>query len=220
MFTGIIEALAEVISLLPFNEGKILTLSLPFSEDLLAIGKSIAVNGVCLTLTKIGKERGSFYLSQTTLNNTNLNDLKSRDIVNLENPLRLNQELGGHLLTGHIDATSTIEEIRKGRIQLSISDYIKPYIVPRGSIAVDGISLTVSSLDEHYLWITIIPHTWENTNLKKRNKGDKVNIETDIIAKYVNRLLYTRQFSIPESKTKGLTKETLRQSGFLSEVKK
>jgi riboflavin synthase len=217
MFTGIIEALGEVISLLPYNDGKILTLYLPFSEDLLVVGKSIAVNGVCLTLSKISKERGSFYLSQTTLNSTNLNDLKSGDIVNLENPLRFNQELGGHLLTGHIDTISTIEKIRKGKIQLSQSEDIKPYIVPKGSIAIDGISLTVSSMDKQYLWITIIPHTWENTNLKKRYKGDKVNIETDIIAKYVSRLLYTRQITIEESKTMGLTKDALRLSGFLSE---
>jgi riboflavin synthase len=217
MFTGIIEALGKVISLIPYNEEKILTLSLPFPEDHLAIGKSIAVNGVCLTLTKIGRERGTFYLSQTTLNDTNLDDLKSGDFVNLEHPLQLNQELGGHLLTGHIDATSTIEKIKKGRIQLSISEDIRPYIVPKGSIAIDGISLTISSMNEQYLWITIIPHTWENTNLKKRCKGDKVNIETDLIAKYVSRLLHTRQISIEESKTKGFTKEALRLSGFLSE---
>ncbi|MGA1840333.1 MAG: riboflavin synthase [bacterium] len=217
MFTGIIEAIGEVISLIPYNDGKILTLSLPFSEDLLSIGKSIAVNGICLTLTKAGKERGSFYLSQTTLDNTNLNDLKTGDIVNLEHPLHLNQELGGHLLTGHIDATSIIKEIRKGWIQLSLSENIKPYIVPKGSIAIDGISLTVSSMDEQYLWITIIPHTWENTNLKKRYKGDKVNIETDIIAKYVSRLLYIRKTSIEDSKTNILTKEALQLSGFLSE---
>ena len=214
MFTGIIEALGEVISLIPYNEGKVLTLSLPFPKDQLTIGNSIAVNGVCLTLTKIGKERGSFYLSQTTLSDTNLNDLRSGNIVNLERPLQLNQELGGHLLTGHIDAKGSIEEIEKGQIRLSISEDIRPYLVSKGSIAIDGISLTISSMDVGCIWITIIPHTWENTNLKKRHKGDKVNMETDIIAKYVNRLLKTRQINIGETKKKGLTKEALRLSGF------
>lgn len=217
MFTGIIEGLGEVISLLTYNEGKFLTLSLPFPEDRLAIGKSIAVNGVCLTLTKIGEKRGIFYLSQTTLYTTNLSDLRSGDFVNLERPLQLNQELGGHLLTGHIDTTSTIEEIKGQQIRLSIPNDIRAYIVPKGSIGIDGISLTISSMDEQNLWITIIPHTWENTNLKKRHKGDKVNIETDLMAKYVRHLLDTRQISLKDSKQKGLTKETLLISGFLPE---
>lgn len=217
MFTGIIEGLGQVISLLPYNEGKILTLSLPFSEEYLAIGKSLAVNGVCLTLTKTGKARGIFYLSKITLYHTNLNELRSGDLVNLERPLRLNQELGGHLLTGHIDTMSTIEEIKKGQIRLSIPEDIKAYIVPKGSIAIDGISLTISFMDEQNLWITIIPHTWENTNLKKRQKGDRVNIEADLIAKYVRRLLYTRHISSEGFEPKELTKEALQISGFLFE---
>ena len=215
MFTGIIEGLGEVISLLPHNEAKILTLTLPFPENNLAIGQSIAVNGVCLTITRIGKGKGVFYLSKTSLYNTNLNDLKPGDLVNLERPLRLNQELGGHLLTGHIDTTSIIEEIKRRQIRLTIPEDIKAYVVPKGSIAVDGISLTISSMNEQALWITIIPHTWENTNLKKRDKGDKVNLEADIIAKYVSRLLHTGKASTEKSKVKGLTKEVLQHSGFL-----
>ena len=112
MFTGIIEGLGKVSSLLPRADGKTLTLSLPFEENGLTIGQSLAVNGVCLTLTGIGKRTGICDLSLTTLDHTNLGILRAGDLVNLERPLRLNQELGGHLVTGHVDVTAPIEQIK------------------------------------------------------------------------------------------------------------
>jgi len=217
MFTGIIEGLGRVSSLLPRADGKTLTLTLPFEEEGLAIGQSLAVNGVCLTLTSIGKRTGSFDLSLTTLNHTNLGILRPGDLVNLERPLRLNQELGGHLVTGHVDVTTPVEEIKGGDIRLSIPDEIRGYLVPKGSVGIDGISLTIASLEENAFWVTVIPHTWEHTNLKKRRKGDLVNLEADLIAKYVGRLLQTRQLPGLIEKKKGLTKQDLNLTGFLYE---
>jgi riboflavin synthase len=217
MFTGIIEGLGKVVSLLPHADGKTLTLTLPFKEDGLTIGQSLAVNGVCLTLASIGKKTGIFDLSLTTLNHTNLGILRPGDLVNLERPLRLNQELGGHLVTGHVDVTSPIEEIKGRQIRFSIPEAIRGYVVSKGSVAIDGISLTIASIEERSFWVTIIPHTWKHTNLKKRRKGDRVNLETDLIAKYVDRLLKVRPFPWLKEKKRGLTKENLNLSGFLYE---
>jgi len=213
MFTGIIEGLGKVISLLPYEEGKKLILAVPFSEENLTIGQSIAINGVCLTLTSIVQRKGTFFLSHTTQEQTNLCHLRPGDLVNVERPLRFNQELSGHLLTGHVDTTTTIKAIKEREIQLQVPDEVRALLVPKGSVAIDGISLTIAFMDEDSFGITIIPHTWENTNLKKRQKGDQVNIEADIIAKYVNRLLHVRQIS-QDSKTRELTKEKLELSGF------
>ena len=217
MFTGIIEGIGRVVTLLPHAEGKILTLALPFQEGLLSIGQSLAVNGVCLTLTDIEKERGAYFLSQTTLKNTNLGRLRPGDLVNLERPLRLNEELGGHLITGHVDCTSTIEEIRGRQIRFSIPDEIMAYLVPKGSVAIDGISLTIASVEERSFWVTIIPHTWEHTNLNKRHKGGLVNVEADLIAKYVCRFLQVKQSPKGTAKGESLTKEKLLLTGFLFE---
>jgi len=217
MFTGIIEGLGRVVSLLPRTDGKTLTLTLPFREDGLTIGQSMAVNGVCLTLTGIGKKTGIYDLSLTTLNHTNLGILRPGDLVNLERPLRLNQELGGHLVTGHVDVTTPVEEIKGKEIRFLIPDEIRGYLVPKGSVAIDGISLTIASIEEKCFWVTVIPHTWEHTNLKKRRKGDRVNLEADLIAKYVGRLLQVKPFPGVKEKKKGLTKENLDLTGFLYE---
>ena len=168
MFTGIIEGLGKVLSLVPFKEGKMLTLAPPFNKDLLTIGQSISINGVCLTISSMENSRVSFFLSKITLKTTNLPRLRPGEEVNMERPLRLNQELGGHILTGHIDEISTIKRIKGQELCLAIPESVSPYMVLKGSVAVDGISLTISAIDDIYFYTNIIPHTWENTNLKKR----------------------------------------------------
>lgn len=218
MFTGIIEALGEVKSVCPSRTGKIITISLPFAWDDLVIGQSICVNGACLTLERTEKEKGTFFLSRVTLNTTNLGHLKSSDKVNLERPLRLNQGLGGHILTGHIDIMSKILSIHGQDIKFSLPAQIAPFLVQKGSVAIDGISLTIASIEKDHYWVNIIPHTWENTNLSYRHDGDMVNVESDIIAKHVFRLLNFVQPMINEEvKVRSLTIENLLSAGFLFE---
>lgn len=213
MFTGIVEGLGEVIALIPKSEGKVITLSLPFNVEESNIGQSISVNGVCLTLTKTDKNKGEFFISQTTLKTTNLGLLKSGTVVNLERPLRLNQGLSGHILTGHIDAMGDLQEISGERIRFSIPCEIKQFLIDKGSIGIDGISLTIASLGMDNFWISVIPHTKEHTNLKYRRVGDRVNIEVDLISKYIWKALETKQMQKPESKKEGMTKERLFSMG-------
>jgi len=215
MFTGIIEALGKVVSLKSVNDGKILTLILPFSKEDLGIGNSISVNGACLTLTN--RERGcaSFFLSQMTLKTSNLGGLIHGDWVNLERPLRLNQELGGHLITGHIDTISTIEEIKGEHVRFFLPEELKPFTVDKGSIAVDGISLTIAQLFGDSFTVSIIPHTRDNTTIQYKKKGDRVNIEVDLLSKYVLRILTSDILNKPKRKGEELTNERLLDYGYL-----
>jgi len=217
MFTGIIEGLGRVVSLVHSDDGACLSVRVPFPEDCLTVGQSLAINGVCLTVTRGSAERVDFYLSRATLVTTNLGSVRCGDTVNMERPLRLNQYLGGHLVTGHVDATSIIEEVRNREIRMSLPPDLTAYVVSKGSIAIDGISLTVASVDEHSFRVTIIPHTWEHTNLKTRRPGDRVNVEGDIIAKHVERLL-RHTGSIPgNAPKKDVSREKLFLSGFIVE---
>ncbi|MBN2372237.1 riboflavin synthase [bacterium] len=215
MFTGIIEGMGKVISLFPHNEGMLLTLEIPFSEDTLSAGQSICVNGVCLTLTRIEKNRGVFFISHTTAASSNLSRLKTCDKVNLERSLRLNQELGGHILTGHVDEMVAIKSIQGKDIRFSMQGNTSRFLVTRGSVAIDGISFTIASMEKDCFSITVIPHTWDNTNIKYRRAGDMVNVETDILAKYVWRCLDSMQSTLGYPLSKGLTHEKLKASGFL-----
>ena len=220
MFTGIIEGLGEVVSLSPFKDGKVLTLALPFSSDGLTVGQSISINGVCLTLTRTEKDKGAFFFSHTTAKTSNLNRLRIGDKVNLERALRLNQELGGHLLAGHVDEMSAVQAMQGRDIRFSIPEQTGRFLVTKGSIAIDGISLTIASIEKDHFLVTIIPHTWENTNIKYRRPGDMVNIEADIIAKYVWRYLNSMQGLQNSPASQGLMREKLQASGFLFEDQK
>ncbi len=219
MFTGIIEGMGRVISVFPIKDGKGLSLVLPFSKDVLSIGQSLSVNGACLTLESIDEEKGTFFLSKPTMRTTNLSALKPGDIVNLERPLRLNQGLGGHILTGHVDITSKILGIHKNILRISLPEEIAHFMVQKGSIAIDGVSLTIASLGTDYFLAGIIPHTWENTNLKYKRKGDMVNIEVDIISKYVWRILTSGHMQGFDYKAQLLTAEKLLAYGYLPEDK-
>ncbi|MFQ5902821.1 MAG: riboflavin synthase [Candidatus Binatia bacterium] len=193
MFTGLIEDVGEVYRWKMRKGSGTLTLNthLPLRE--ISIGSSIAVNGACLTV--VGKAKGRFMVdvSPETLERTNLGRIRSGDPVNLERPLRLKDRLGGHLVTGHVDGVGVTEEIKKRGefifflFQVSASLY--PLLVPKGSVAVDGISLTVNECEKQRFSVAIIPFTLKHTNLRRRRVGDKVNIETDIIGKYVQQLL-------------------------------
>lgn len=193
MFTGLIEDVGTVYRWRRGKGGGTLTLitGLPVGE--LGTGSSIAVNGACLTV--VGKQRDRFTVevSPETLSRTNLRSVRLGDVVNLERPIRLMDRLGGHLVTGHVDGVGVIEEIKKkGRFTFflfRVPAALHPHLVQKGSIAVDGISLTINDCKKPCFSVAVIPFTLEHTNLRQCRVGDKVNIETDIIGKYVHRLL-------------------------------
>jgi riboflavin synthase len=164
----------------------------PSADMEVSIGESIAVNGVCLTATTDRKDI-FFDISPETMQSTNLGELRANQKVNLERALRLSDRLGGHMVTGHVDAVGTIRERRpEGEYTFYTFDAppeVLRYIVKKGSVAIDGISLTVIGLDNRSFSVAIIPYTLTATNLGEKNKGDTVNIEIDIIGKYVEKFL-------------------------------
>jgi riboflavin synthase len=191
MFTGLIEATGQVVAMEPLPDGGA---QLTLEAFPMSVGESLAVNGVCLTVSHAEGNRLRFDLVPETLRRTNLGELKPGDRVNLERPLTPQSRIGGHFVQGHVDTTARLMAIqREGnghilRLQLEDPRY-RRYIVPKGSIAVDGISLTVVETGEDWFTVWIVPHTWQVTNLATRQRGDRLNIETDILARYVEQLL-------------------------------
>ncbi len=191
MFTGIIHHLGLVAN---FRQNRqILTIRAPDLPGPLKRGESLAVNGVCLSVENHEGENISFRLSEETLSLTNLGELRLGEIVNLELPLTLQTPLSGHLLTGHVDAVGQVIRIQKKgqgkRMAISFPKNLSPYLVPKGSIAVNGVSLTIALLTKDYFEVELIPLTLEKTNLGHLRPGSKVNLEGDIIGKYVYNYL-------------------------------
>jgi riboflavin synthase len=193
MFTGLIEDVGK-IDALRFNDGSaVLTVKTNLSLRSLALGASVAVNGACLTVVKKDKRSFTVDVSPETLKRTSLETLAVGSLVNLEQPMRLQDRLGGHLVTGHVDGVGTIVAIRK-QGEFTIFTFRAParlasFLVSKGSIAVDGISLTINDCRRDGFSIAIIPFTLRHTNLRARRVGDKVNLETDLIGKYVHSFL-------------------------------
>ena len=180
-------------------------------------GESIAVNGVCLTATAISPRRFSVDISPETLSRTTLGDLKSGSRVNLERALRLADRLGGHLVSGHVDGIGQVVEKRAtGQFTvytITLPPGLERYVIEKGSIAVDGISLTVNSCQEGRFSVAIIPHTAKLTTMGFRGVGDKVNIEVDLIGKYIEKLLSPRGETSGEHKT--VDQDLLARHGFI-----
>jgi riboflavin synthase len=193
MFTGIIESVGIVRKIAYKGADAVLEIESGLNLDEVQIGDSIAVNGACLTVVTRMAGKFSADVSAETLSKTNLKILKPGDRVNLEKSLRLQSFLGGHLVLGHVDGIGKIvrKEVRSGSIVFGIETdkELKKYIVEKGSVAVDGVSLTVNSLEGNRFFVNIIPHTANATTLEARKLNDSVNIETDIIGKYVDSLL-------------------------------
>ncbi len=191
MFSGIIENLGKIKNINIENQGMSLVLLID-SPYKLAIGTSIAVNGTCLTLENIDNTSHSFYISSETLTKTSFKYLKEGYTVNVEYPLTLNKFISGHITTGHIDGNASIYSFSKREkaweLVIDLPDNAKKYIVSKGSICVDGVSLTVNSINENRVSIMIIPHTYENTIIKYYKVGFHVNIEVDYIAKHLEKL--------------------------------
>ncbi len=195
MFTGLIEDLGRVVNIKIGGEGGVLEVETELED--INLGDSISVNGACLTVVDIEGNRIAFEVSPETFKRTNLRFLKRGDYVNLERSLKASSRLGGHIVLGHVDFTGKIVTFEKSGEHRTLVIEIPPeymkYFVEKGSVAVDGISLTVNYIRENRIFINIVPYTFEHTNLKFRKEGDYVNIETDIIGKYV--VNYLSRFS-------------------------
>jgi len=195
MFTGLVEATGEIIRVEPRQDGARLSLRAPFAAEV-GSGDSIAVNGCCLTAVALDSETIAFDLLRETLDRTNLGPLVRGSIVNLERALAANARLGGHFVQGHVDDTAEVIGFSQSgadwRLEVALADRFARYVVHKGAIAIDGISLTVAELRDSSFVCWIIPHTREVTNLKDRRTGDRVNLEFDLLAKYVERIVETR----------------------------
>ncbi len=193
MFTGIIEDKGKVLRIEHRGQEKRLTIDLPPHLTELQLGDSININGVCLTVVQKKEQKIELDLSQETLQKSILGELKEGDLVNLERALRLTDRLGGHIVTGHIDGIGVVVGKNKERdflqLRIKIPESVSRYVVRKGSIAIDGISLTVNECQEGEIQMTLIPYTLEKTTLINKRVGDRVNVEADILGKYVEKLL-------------------------------
>jgi len=189
MFTGIIEGVEKVKRIKREGRTKSIYLDLPFDTD---VGESISINGVCLTIESIYGRTYVFRAIEETLEKTNLALLKPGDWVNIERSLKIGEGLDGHFVYGHIDGIGELVDIKKtnltSEITIEYPENIRKFIALKGSIALDGISLTVLNVSTHLLKVGIIPYTMNNTNLKYRNIGDYLNIEVDPLARYIDRI--------------------------------
>ncbi len=190
MFTGLIEATGTVRALAPVAGGQRLTIETALAADL-ALGDSVATSGVCLTVVERDADSWGADVSPETLRVTALGALVPGSAVNLERPLAVGSRLGGHFVQGHVDATGQIEAITPEgeffRVRISFPSALASYFIEKGSVAVDGISLTVAALGETTFDVQIIPHTWTATTLRHAQPGDLVNLECDMVGKYVLR---------------------------------
>jgi len=193
MFTGIIEDRGKVSKIEHRGQEKRLLLELPPHLTEVQLGDSININGVCLTVVQKNGQMIELDVSLETLQKTALRELKKGDQVNLERALRLMDRLGGHIVTGHVDGIGQIVEKREERdfleLKIRIPDSVSRYVVEKGSIAIDGISLTVNEYQGGEIQMTLIPYTLEKTTLVNKGVGDRVNVEADILGKYVEKLL-------------------------------
>lgn len=214
MFTGIIEELGKIGSLEERSSGARLTISARIVTDGTKAGDSIAVNGVCLTATEITPKSFVADVSQETLTVTTLGSLRAGSAVNLERAVTPSTRLGGHIVQGHVDARGRF--LSAGRsgdfwtVKIGFPKEIARYLIYKGSVAVEGISLTVAALGDDWFDIAVIPKTWSVTNLSTLQPGDAVNLETDMIAKYVERILSGSR----QEAGSAVTRERLAELGF------
>jgi riboflavin synthase len=215
MFTGIIEHVGTVEALKVHADGGRLTIHAPSVTAQLAIANSIAVNGCCLTVVELDDERFSADLSGETIRKTSIAEWKSGTAVNLEHPMTAGKEFGGHFVLGHVDTIGRVTRLEpEGEnwwYGVEVPEPFAKYVVPQGSIAIDGISLTVARWNSRAAEIAIIPFTYEHTNVRDKKIGDAVNLEGDVLGKYVERYLDARSAAKP---ARNLTVSQLVAEGF------
>ena len=216
MFTGLVQGTGRLTALEARGTEGRLTVSPDFSMGPFVLGESIAVNGACLTVEARGRTWFTAYASAETLERTNLDSLRLDSAVNLERALALGDRLGGHLVTGHVDCLARVLEVsprgQSRRLRLCFPPEYGRQVVAKGSVALDGISLTVNLCGRDFLEVNIIPATWQGTTMGLWKAGTMVNMETDIIGKYVERMV--GPWAGQESPGGGLTMEFLREHGF------
>lgn len=221
MFTGLIEEVGEVNSISKSTKSAQISI---YANDILndiKIGDSIAVNGVCVTVTKLYSNKFSADVMPETLRRSNLGSLKRGSKVNLERAVCAGERFGGHIVSGHIDETGKIKSIEKEDtatwITIEASSNILKYVVLKGSITLDGVSLTIADVGSDYFKVSIIPHTKEETTLLSKNVGNEINIECDIIAKYLEKLFKFDDKDNDKSKANEsrISESMLREAGFI-----
>jgi len=212
MFTGIIEEVGVVESLEVRATGARLRVRCTTVLADMTEGASLAVNGVCLTAVEPRAGLFTADVTPETLDRTNLGDLRPKSLVNLERPLAPSGRLSGHIVQGHVDATGellSLKSVGEGNwwLEVRVPREVDRYLVSKGSVALDGISLTIASIESHVMRAAVIPHTYRSTNLHSRKRGERMNIECDIVAKYIEKQLQGRRES-------GLTMDKLQELGF------
>jgi len=218
MFTGLAEGLGRIKGIRRMQDHMQVSVSPLFEMSGCKLGDSVSVSGACLTVSQMEGDTVHMDVSGETLKRTTLGALKQGDVVNLERALRLSDRLGGHLVLGHVDGMGKIlkKEARNNSwaLKIEIHEALSRYIIEKGSIAVDGISLTINACEKTFFEVNIIPHTGEQTTLLKKNVGDPVNVETDLIGKYVEKLLISRPSEPEGGKSSGISLEALLKYGF------
>ncbi|PIR54816.1 riboflavin synthase [Candidatus Peregrinibacteria bacterium CG10_big_fil_rev_8_21_14_0_10_36_19] len=210
MFTGIITEVGKVKEVEESNNGKTFEIEAPKTVKNKEIGSSIAINGVCTTVTELKENSFKCHAIPETLELTNLGSLRPESEVNLESPLTLNQALDGHLVQGHVDGVGKVTEFQKSEktiLRIQFPQKLAPYLSHKGSITINGVSLTISKLYTNELEVSLIPHTIKETNFRNLQIGDLVNLEIDLIARYLKNLL--------DNKEKETKYEFLQERGFL-----
>lgn len=215
MFTGLVKEIGTIKKVTPNAEGAEIVVTSNILIPSIEIDDSIAINGVCQTATAVSDNSFTVQAVHTTLEKTTLGKLKVGQEINMELALQVSDRLGGHIVQGHVNCVAPISEIvSKGNnylVSITLPDDVLRYVVEEGSITIDGISLTVAYLQRNKATVSIIPHTFESTILRNKSVGDKVNIEVDVIAKYVERLL---SFKRKQSSSSNITEEWLSSKGF------
>ena len=215
MFTGIIEGLGTITGVRPSGQGKRLTIQSDFSLQGTRVGDSIAVNGACLTAVHLADRRFEADVSPESVARTTLAEAHTGERVNLERALRLSDRIDGHLVAGHVDGTGVISSRQPAGnavvVTVVVPEELARQMIIKGSVAVDGVSLTINTLDARSFAVAVIPHTSVLTTIGFKQTGERVNIETDLIGKYVEKFLSTRT----DAKPTGVTLELLAKSGYL-----
>ena len=221
MFTGIIEGLGTITAIRPAGKARKMTIDSDFALQGTAIGDSVAVNGACLTAVRVESKRFEVDLSPETVSKTTFGSARVGERVNLERALRLSDRLDGHLVSGHIDGVGAIVHRKTTAnailVTIGVPENLTRYMIEKGSVAVDGISLTINRIDTGSFEVSIIPLTAQKTTIQAKKTGDPVNIETDMLGKYVERFVAGERGrkGAPDEKNQSLDRQFLLKSGFI-----